>query len=102
MADLGRAALVVSLGLALYALVAGGWAPYRRRRPLAAPAQKAAPAPFGSTALASAILVAALVRRDFSFTYVADHTSRGLPLPYTLSAFWGGPAGARARAPGRA
>jgi cytochrome c-type biogenesis protein CcmF len=93
MADLGRAALVVSLGLALYALVAGAWAAYRRRRRLAASAQNALLAAFGSTALASAILVAALARRDFSFTYVADHTSRGLPLPYTLSAFWGGQAG---------
>src|SRR4051794_13068817 len=93
MADLGRAALVVSLGLALYALVAGAWAAYRRRRRLAASAQNALLAAFASTALASAILVTALLRRDFSFTYVADHTSRGLPLPYTLSAFWGGQAG---------
>src|SRR4051794_13052870 len=93
MADLGRAALVVSLGLALYALVAGAWAAYRRRRRLAASAQNALLAAFASTVIASAILVTALVRRDFSFTYVADHTSRGLPLPYTLSAFWGGQAG---------
>src|SRR5215210_5210619 len=93
MADLGRAALVVSLGLALYALVAGAWAAHARRRRLAASAQNALLAAFGSTVLASAVLVAALVRRDFSFTYVADHTSRGLPLPYTLSAFWGGQAG---------
>src|SRR3954464_2206882 len=93
MADLGRAALVVSLGLALYALVAGGWAASRRRRRLAASAQNALLAAFGSTALASAILVAALVRRDFSFTYVADHTRRGVPLPYPPTAFWGGQAG---------
>jgi cytochrome c-type biogenesis protein CcmF len=38
-------------------------------------------------------LLAALVRNDFSFTYVADHTSRELPTPYTISAFWGGQEG---------
>jgi cytochrome c-type biogenesis protein CcmF len=93
MADLGRAALVLSLALALYALVAGAWAAHRRRRRLALTAQNALLAAFGSTLVAAAILLAALVRRDFSFTYVADHTSRALPLAYRVSAFWGGQAG---------
>jgi cytochrome c-type biogenesis protein CcmF len=93
MADLGRAALVLSFGLVLYALVAGGWAAYHRRRRLALSAQNALVAAFASTAVASVILAAALLRHDFSFEYVADHTSRGLPLAYTLSAFWGGQAG---------
>jgi cytochrome c-type biogenesis protein CcmF len=39
------------------------------------------------------VLVAALVRHDFSFVYVAEHTSRKLPTVYTLSAFWGGQEG---------
>ncbi len=43
--------------------------------------------------MASAVLLAALLRKDFSFTYVADHTSRELPTPYTISAFWGGQEG---------
>src|SRR5205823_1501325 len=30
---------------------------------------------------------------DFSFAYVADHTSRELPQIYALSAFWGGQQG---------
>ena len=33
------------------------------------------------------------MRHDFSFVYVARHTSRELPLGYTLSAFWGGQEG---------
>src|SRR5512138_294899 len=93
MADLGRAALVLSLGLALYAVAAGAWAAYHRRRRLAQSAQNALLAAFGSTLVAASILLAALVRHDFSFTYVADHTSRALPLAYTLSAFWGGQEG---------
>jgi cytochrome c-type biogenesis protein CcmF len=93
MADLGRAALVLTLGLALYALVAGAWAARTRRRRLALSAQNALLSAFATTLAAAAVLMSALVRHDFSFQYVADHTSRGLPLGYTLSAFWGGQAG---------
>ena len=63
------------------------------RRRLAASAQNALIAAFAATAVASAVLLAALARHDFSFQYVADHTSRELPLGYTLTAFWGGQEG---------
>jgi cytochrome c-type biogenesis protein CcmF len=91
--ELGRAALLIALGLALYATCAGGYAAWARKRRLAVSAQNALLAAFGAAAVASIILVAALVRRDFGFVYVADHTSRDLPLGYTLSAFWGGQEG---------
>src|SRR5947199_2254690 len=93
MADLGRAALVVSLGLAVYALVAGTAAARTNRRRLADSARNALLACFGSTAVAAAVLAAALVRHDFTFTYVANHTSSTLPAIYSLSAFWGGQEG---------
>jgi len=93
LAELGRAALVVTFGLVLYALSAGALAAHLRRRRLAASAQNALVAAFGTTLVAAAVLVSALARRDFSFTYVADHTSRHLPLGYALSAFWGGQEG---------
>src|SRR6266571_1258289 len=93
MPDLGRAALVVSLGLALYALVAGGVAARANRRRLATSARNALFACFASTLVASAVLAVALVRHDFSFAYVAAHTSRTLPTIYSLSAFWGGQEG---------
>jgi cytochrome c-type biogenesis protein CcmF len=93
MPELGRAALAIALGLALFAAVAGGYAAARRRRRLAASAQNALLASFGATVVAAVVLVSALVRRDFSFTYVADHTSRDLPLGYTLSSFWSGQEG---------
>ncbi len=93
MADLGRAALFVSLGLALYALVAGTAAATANRRRLADSARNALLACFGSTAVAAAVLAIALARHDFSFTYVASHTNRTLPLIYSLSAFWGGQEG---------
>src|SRR5262245_7748629 len=93
MADLGRAALVVSLGLAVYAAVAGSYAAYYKRRRLADSARNALIACFGSTLIASIVLAAALVRHDFTFSYVTSHTSRDLPTLYSLSAFWGGQEG---------
>ena len=57
MPELGRAALVVTLGLTLYALVAGGAAAYLGRRRLAQSAQNALVAAFLTTAVASALPV---------------------------------------------
>jgi cytochrome c-type biogenesis protein CcmF len=93
MADLGRAALVVSFGLALYALVGGTVAAIAKQRRLADSARYALIACFGSTAIASAVLIRALVRHDFTFAYVSEHTSRDLKAIYSLTAFWGGQEG---------
>src|SRR6266850_1749552 len=93
MADLGRASLVVSLGLVVYALVAGSVAAVTARRRLATSARNALFCASGSTAIASTVLAVALVRHDFSFAYVAAHTNRTLSTPYALSAFWGGQEG---------
>jgi cytochrome c-type biogenesis protein CcmF len=93
MADLGRAALVTSLLLLVYALVAGSFAAWKGRRRLAESAQNALLGSFAATLVASVVLLAALARHDFSFQYVAEHTSRELPLGYTLTAFWGGQEG---------
>ena len=93
MPQLGRAALVVSLGLVAYALFAGSAAAVLRRRRLAVSARNALMAAFGSTVVASAVLVVALIRHDFAFTYVSSHTSRALPTGYAVSAFWGGQEG---------
>ena len=93
MPELGRAALIVCLGLCAYAGLVGAWAARTRRRRLAVSAQNALVGAFGAALVASAVLLAALVRHDFSLTYVAAHTSRKLPTLYTISAFWGGQEG---------
>jgi cytochrome c-type biogenesis protein CcmF len=93
LAELGRAALLVTLGLSTYALVAGAAAALLGRRRLAQSAQNALVAAFCSTLVAAAVLLAALLRNDFSFTYVARTTSEALPTAYTISAFWGGQEG---------
>jgi len=93
MPDLGRAALILTLGLCVYAVVAGGAAAMLGRRRLALSARNALYAAFGSTLVASLVLWAAFLRDDFSFAYVAGHSSRDLPFAYKLSAFWGGQEG---------
>src|SRR6188508_129002 len=92
-ADLGRAALIVAFGLALYAALAGGFAALRGRRRLHDSARNALFGAFGATAIAALVLLQALRSRDFTFTYVAEHSSRKLPFPYSFSAFWGGQEG---------
>jgi cytochrome c-type biogenesis protein CcmF len=93
MPDLGRAALIVCLGLAVYAVVAGAFAARTRRRRLAESAENAILASFLAALVASGVLLSALLRHDFSFVYVWRHTSLELPRPYTVSAFWGGQEG---------
>jgi cytochrome c-type biogenesis protein CcmF len=93
MPELGRAALVVAFGLIVYTAVAGGYAAFRGRRRLHDSATNALFAWVGAVAVAALVLVAALARHDFSLVYVADHTSRELPLRYAVSAFWGGQQG---------
>ncbi len=93
MPDLGRAALILTLGLCAYALLAGGVAAMLGRRRLALSARNALFAAFASTAVAAVVLWSAFLRDDFSFAYVAGHSSRDLPFAYKLSAFWGGQEG---------
>jgi cytochrome c-type biogenesis protein CcmF len=90
---LGRAALVVAFALVLYAALAGGYAAFRGRRRLLESARNALFAAFGASAVAAVVLLNAFRTHDFSFTYVADHSSRKLPFPYVYTAFWGGQAG---------
>jgi cytochrome c-type biogenesis protein CcmF len=93
MPELGSAALLLTLGLAVYALVAGAAAAHLGRRRLAQSAHNALTLSFVTTGVAAAVLLSALLRNDFSFAYVARTTSEALPTAYTISAFWGGQEG---------
>jgi cytochrome c-type biogenesis protein CcmF len=93
MPDLGRAALIVCLGLAVYAVAGGAFGALTRRRRLTESAENAVLASFGAALVASGVLLAALLRSDFRFVYVWENTSLELPRPYTFSAFWGGQEG---------
>ena len=76
MPELGRAALVATLGLALYAVVAGAIAAWTRRRRLAESAQTALLLTFVTTGVATLVLLLAFVRNDYSFVYVWELTER--------------------------
>ena len=93
MADLGRAALIAAFGLALYAAGAGGLAAFEGRRRLHESARNALVGAFGATVVAALVLLHALQARDFTYTYVAEHSSKKLPFPYSITAFWGGQEG---------
>ena len=93
MPGLGRAALVVALGLIVYAVAAGAVAAVTGRRRIADSALNALVGAFAAAVAASAVLLAAFLANDFSFTYVAGHSSRELPRPYAFTAFWSGQEG---------
>ena len=93
MQDLGRASLALAFGLALYALVGGALGAYFGRRRVVDSARNALFACLAASAVAAIILLNAFRTRDFSFSYVAEHSSKALPFPYEYTAFWGGQAG---------
>jgi cytochrome c-type biogenesis protein CcmF len=93
MALVGRDTLLITLALLVYAAGAGAFAAARGRARLGLSARNALVASFGTTSVAAGVLVAAFVRRDFSFVDVADHSSRQLPLVYRVAGFWSGQAG---------
>src|SRR5262245_37407895 len=47
----------------------------------------------GLTALSTAILIRGLTALDFNWRYVAEHTSRDLPMMYRVSSLWAGQEG---------
>jgi len=85
--------LILALFLAGYAIIVELLGIWRKRPVLNKSAANAGLACWLCLTVASAVLLVALVRGDFSIRYVAEHTSRALPLLYRISAFWAGAAG---------
>src|SRR5205085_6936792 len=85
--------LGLAFGLVPYAAVGGSLGAYTRRRRLVDSARNALFAGFGAAVVAAIVLLNAFRTRDFSFAYVAEHSSKKLPFPYLYTAFWGGQAG---------
>ena len=88
MTTLGRVALLLVFALAVYATAAGVLAARRRDRRLMRSVRNAFAAALAATLVAVAALEYGLVTHDFSLAVVADHTSRRLPVGYTLSSLW--------------
>ena len=93
MTTLGQICLLVALvgsGFGAFACMVG-WS--SSHRVLAKSGVVAATAGVAALSMVAAVLAWALVARDFSFTYVAQYSSRELPWQFALSAFWVGQAG---------
>ena len=88
MAILGRACLIIALGLALYGAGASIYGARARKQAWVESGRRAVYAMFGVVAIAFVILIAAFIRSDFSFGVVVDHSSTTTPLFYRATAAW--------------
>ncbi len=93
MTILGQLALWLALLVAVWGSVVGIVGGVQGRPELMQSARRAAYALFGIISVASACLLVALLRHDFNVQYVWSYTSRNLPTPYVISAFYGGQSG---------
>jgi cytochrome c-type biogenesis protein CcmF len=93
MPGLGDFALLLALFLSGYAVIIDLLGAWRTDTGLIKSARNATLACLGCLTVAMIALWMLLVKSDFSVIYVAEHTSRALPLPYKISALWAGSAG---------
>jgi len=92
-ADLGAGALIAGLVAAICAAVAGFIGAATRDDRLLASARNGAFVLAFMLVLASATLIGAFVNHDFSLAYVANHSSRSMPVEFVLAAFYSGQPG---------
>jgi cytochrome c-type biogenesis protein CcmF len=85
---LGRGALLLALFAAVYAPIAALVGARTHDQRLITSARRALAGCFVCVAVASGVLVTAIVRHDFRFASVAGHSSREVPEPYLISSFW--------------
>src|SRR4051794_3936282 len=85
---LGRGSLLLALFAALYAAIAALAGARMHDQRVIASARRALAGCFLCVAVASGVLVTAIVRHDFRFASVAGHSSREVPEPYLISSFW--------------
>ncbi|HZO36930.1 MAG TPA: heme lyase CcmF/NrfE family subunit [Solirubrobacteraceae bacterium] len=88
MATLGRACLILALGVCVFGVGAGIAAWRLHRRDLAASARRAVYSAAALLTIAMGVLEAAFLRNDFSFDTVASHSSTTTPLFYKAAAVW--------------
>src|SRR6059036_3070360 len=93
MPEVGRLAVCLALLFAAYGVLAGVAGGLGRRAHMVRSAEHAGYAVFGLVAIATAILLRALLRHDFTLEYVAAYSSSTLPTQYTVAALWGGQKG---------
>jgi len=93
MTEIGYYSILVAALLSAYCGITALIGIKSGRDNIVASAENAVVAAFVFLTLAAAIMIYALVTRNFQIEYVARYTSRGLPLVYTLAAFYAGQEG---------
>lgn len=93
MAELGHFALILGFFAAVYAVLVDLLGGSSKEIGLLKSGQNATIACWLCLTVAIVALSTLLVRCDFGVSYVAEHTSKALPLLYRLSALWAGAAG---------
>ncbi len=93
MSTLGSFSLFLAFIVSAYALIASLVGVKIKSLKWIKSGQNAVFAVSGLLTLASIVLVYAFLIHDFQIQYVAQHSSRSLPLVYRLSAFWAGQEG---------
>src|SRR3954447_24384644 len=93
MADFGHIAIVAAMVVAAYAFIAAPLGVKLRAPELLASAYNAVLGVAILMSAASFALLLAFLSNDFSIRYVAEHSSREMPLSLVAAAFYGGQAG---------
>ena len=90
MADFGTISLMAALAVCVYGAVIPHFGVQTNNWNLIRSAQNASILSFFLVAIASGILIHALVISNFSIFYVWRHSSTDMPLIYKITSFWGG------------
>ncbi len=93
MGELGQFALRLGLFLSGYAILVDLVGFWRNRSELLRSGRNATMGCLLCLTVATVALWVLLVRSEFAVSYVAEHTSRALPLVYKLTALWAGASG---------
>ena len=93
MADFGHIAIVVAFVVAIFAALVAPLSVRLRAPELGASVYNAVMGVAILMTVASFTLLAAFLTNDFSIRYVAEHSSREMPLSLVAAAFYGGQAG---------
>ncbi|MBI3683198.1 MAG: heme lyase CcmF/NrfE family subunit [Acidobacteria bacterium] len=90
MENLGAVAILLALCLSAYAVLASVTGKLKNKPLLVLSAERAVYTIWLLLALASGLLVYALLNGDFRLSYVAAHSNRAMPVLYKFASWWGG------------
>jgi cytochrome c-type biogenesis protein CcmF len=93
MENLGSLAILLAFCVSIYAVLASVVGRIKRKPFLVVSGGRAVYSVWLLVTLASGILVYKLLTGDFSFSYVAEHSNKTMPILYKFAAWWGGQEG---------